>query len=86
MTLETALKIISGATWLLGMPLLAMPIWRVLRGRPRSLDPLWTVVAIGVFNRLVFVGGADRTFAYAMAILVASIFYPTVWMYQRGDK
>lgn len=86
MTLELALRAASAATWVAVMALLILPIWRVLCRRPRSLDPLWAVVALGVANRLVFVGGVDRTFAYVTAILLAAVLFLVIRIYQHADR
>ena len=79
------LKLLSAATWIAVGLLLVAPLWRLAHHRGRYLDPFWAVVALGIVNRLMFVGGAPIVLSYLAAILLACVLFAAVWSYQRAD-
>jgi hypothetical protein len=84
--LDTLLRWVSGAQWLTILTVLLLPpCWRLIRYRPRPLDWLWATILLGVVNRLMFVGGADRTVSYIAAILMELLLALVIWSYQRAD-
>lgn len=80
------LKLLSGTAWLANLVLLIGPLWRLARRRGRYLDPFWSVVLLGVLNRLMFVSGqVPAAISYIAAILLASLLFLVMWSYQRAD-
>lgn len=85
--LDATLRFVSGAMWAsILLFLMLPPLLRLVRRQGRYLDALWSVMLLGVINRLMFVGGADRTIAYLAAILMEGLLAAVVWSYQRDDR
>jgi hypothetical protein len=84
--LDGLLVRISIPAWLMCLACLSPALYRLMRRRPRYLDPIWGLVALLTLNRLSFLFHVSIKGSHATAILLA---LAMAWMstsYQWHDR
>lgn len=77
---------ISVAAWILCLACLSPAVWRIVRRRARSLDPIWGVVFLLVLNRLTFLAKLSPLISHSTAVALALVMAALTVSYQRGDR
>lgn len=77
---------ISVGAWLLCLACLSPAVWRLVRRRARSLDPIWGVVFLLVLNRLSFLLKVSPLISHTTAVALALVMAGLTISYQRGDR
>lgn len=77
---------ISVAVWALCLLCLSPAVWRVVRRRAQSLDPIWGVVFLLVLNRLSFLFKASPLVSHSTAVVLGLVMSALTVSYQRSDR
>ena len=77
---------ISVGAWLSCLACLSPAVWRIMRRRARSLDPIWGVVFLPVLNRLTFLAKVSPLISHATAVALALVMSALTVSYQRSDR
>ena len=76
----------SLCAWLLCLLCLCPAVWRIMTLRPRSLDPIWGLVALLAMNRLSFLAHISPEVSHATALILALAMAAMSTWYQRTDR
>ncbi|MBW6522396.1 hypothetical protein KZ810_02695 [Sphingomonas sp. RHCKR47] len=77
---------ISVGAWLFCLACLAPAVWRLVRRRARSLDPIWGVVFLLVVNRLTFLAKLSPLISHSTAVALALVMSALTISYQWSDR
>jgi hypothetical protein len=77
---------ISVPAWIICLVCLSPAVWRLVRLRPRYLDPLFTLIALLAVNRLSFLLLTVRDASHGTAFLLALTMAVFAVYYQRHDR
>ena len=84
---EPWLTLLALAAWCVPLCLLLPPLYRLARGRLRSLDAIWLVMLLGVVNRIASdFAHVPAALQHLSATIVAALLAACIWSYQHADR